>query len=316
MSIKHQETIARNAGTVVVLLGGASAEREISILGGNAVLAGLIRKGVHATAIDSQKDLVNSLLRVNPDRVFNMLHGRGGEDGLLQGLLEYMGIPYTGSGVLGSALAMDKVKSKLIFKQLGLSTADFVLLHEGSDWSAIIARLGRVVIKPANEGSSIGITIAATPVELEKAFRLAKCFDTAVLAEKYISGEEYTVAILKDQTLPAIQLKTDHEFYDYDAKYLSEETQYICPVDLPAKALAELNALSLAAFRALGCEGWGRVDVMRDAQGVFYLLEVNTVPGMTSHSLVPMAAKQAGLKFDDLLLEILFAKDNPAVAKD
>ncbi len=295
-------------GKVVVLLGGTSAEREISLLGGNAVLEGLLRSGILAVGVDAAENLVERLLEEKPQCVFNMLHGRGGEDGLVQGLLEHLGIPYTGSGVLGSALAMDKVRSKLIFAQSGLSTADFELLTPETDWSAIAHQFGRVVIKPVNEGSSIGITIASTPGEISKAFQLAAKYDTEVMAERFISGEEFTVAILKDSPLPAIQLKTDHEFYDYDAKYLSEKTQYICPVPLSASELAELNSLSLAAFKSLGCEGWGRVDVMRDRQGKFYVLEVNTVPGMTSHSLVPMAAKQAGISFDDLLLEILFAK--------
>lgn len=302
-----QELIAK-AGRIAVLMGGNSAEREISLLSGGQVLAGLKSAGMNVIGIDAGEDLLDKLLSEKPDRVFNLLHGRGGEDGTVQGLLSFMGIPFTGSGVLGSALSMDKLKTKLIWQQLGLATADFEILEARSEWQKVLDRLGTVVVKPANEGSSIGMSIANTASELEDAFAHAVRYDQVVLAERYIAGEEYSVSILQQVTLPAIQLKTDREFYDYDAKYVVSDTQYICPVDLAQEDLSQLNSLALSAFNSLGCDGWGRVDVMRDSNGMFYLLEVNTVPGMTDHSLVPMAAKQAGISFEDLLLQILFAK--------
>jgi D-alanine-D-alanine ligase len=258
--------------------------------------------------IDVGMNLCEQLLEARPNRVFNVLHGRGGEDGVVQGLLRSLGLPFTGSDVLASALAMDKLKSKLLWRQLGLRTADFEMLSRRSDWQGVLDRLGTVVVKPVNEGSSLGMTIANNATRLQEAYAHASQYDQAVMAERFIDGSEYTVSILQQITLPAIQLKTDREFYDFEAKYLASDTQYICPVALQDAELERLNQLALAAFNALGCEGWGRVDLMRDQQGDFYLLEVNTVPGMTDHSLVPMAARSAGLSFEDLLLQILFAK--------
>ena len=299
---------ADDAGLVAVLMGGNSAEREISLLSGQQVLSGLRAAGIDAVSIDAADKLVEQLLTVKPTRVFNMLHGRGGEDGAVQGLLCSMDIPFTGSDVLASALAMDKMKSKLLWRQIGLNTADFVLLSDKSNWSAIIKDLGKVVVKPVNEGSSIGMSLAASPDDLRAAYEQAILYDSVVLAERYIDGDEFTVPVLQQSTLPAIQLQTDRAFYDFDAKYVANDTRYICPVNLAADDLNRMNMLALDAFNSLGCEGWGRIDIMQDRDGEFYLLEVNTIPGMTDHSLVPMSARQAGISFEDLLLQILFAK--------
>jgi D-alanine-D-alanine ligase len=304
----ERTALVERAGLVAVLMGGNSAEREISLLSGQQVLKGLEAAGVDVVSIDAADNLVERLQSVKPTRVFNILHGRGGEDGVVQGLLRFMGIPFTGSDVLASALAMDKLRSKLLWQQLGLQTADFVSLNDSSDWTAVIEHLGRAVVKPVNEGSSIGMSIAAGPDDLRVAYEKAKLHDSTILAERYIDGEEFTVPILQQVTLPAIQLQTDREFYDFDAKYVANDTRYICPVDLPVDDMEKMNALALDAFNSIGCQGWGRVDLMRDRNGEFYLLEVNTIPGMTDHSLVPMAARQAGILFEDLLLQILFAK--------
>lgn len=303
---KGTESI-QNLGRVGVIMGGTAAEREVSLKSGAAVLSALLALGVDAVGIDAAEDLVGQLQRLEIDRVFNVLHGRGGEDGQLQGLLAFMGIPCTGSGVLASALAMDKVRTKYLWQRLGLSTPDFRMLAAGADWAGVIAVLGRVVVKPVREGSSIGMSIVETPQDLEAAWIRAAAFDSDVMAEQYIKGAEYTVAVLDGVVLPAIELRTTHTFYDYDAKYIASDTQYLCPAPLSDEDTAELNALCLAAFNSLGCEGWGRVDVMRDAQGRFWLLEVNTVPGMTDHSLVPMAAAATGLDFGQLLLKVLGA---------
>jgi len=308
MDTIDKNQLIEKAGKVVVLMGGTSAEREISLLGGNLVLAALKNAGVNVVGVDVGDELIIQLQEIKPDRVFNMLHGRGGEDGTVQGLLKYLDIPCTGSGVLGSALSMDKLKTKLIWEKLGLSTADFEVLTAQSEWQSVIDRLGPVVVKPVNEGSSIGMSIAATASELEHAFHLAQKYDSSIIAEQYIEGEEYSVSILQQKALPAIQVKTERDFYDFEAKYIATDTEYICPVDLSEEELDQLNSLSLSAFKTLGCEGWGRVDLMRDKEGEFLLLEVNTVPGMTDHSLVPMAASQAGMHIEDLLLQILFAK--------
>ena len=296
------------AGRVAVLMGGRSAEREISLLSGNTVLSGLQEIGLDAIAIDAGPDLPEQLRDVKPTRVFNILHGRGGEDGVVQGLLKSMGIPFTGRDVLASALPMDNLTSKMIWRQLGLPTADFEVLDPQSDWQGVIDRFGVVVVKPVNEGSSLGMNIAGSVDRLREAYETASRYDQTVMAERYIDGEEYTVAILQQDVLPAIQLKTDREFYDFDAKYVANDTNYLCPVSLQQEELSELNRLAMSAFSSLGCEGWGRVDLMRDQAGQVNLLEVNTVPGMTDHSLVPMAARQAGITLEDLLLRILFAK--------
>jgi len=302
----NAETV-QGFGRVGVIMGGNSAEREVSLKSGSAVLAALLAEGVDAVGIDAAEDLVGKLQRLKIERVFNVLHGRGGEDGALQGLLEFMKIPCTGSGVLASALSMDKVRSKYLWKQLGLSTPDFQMLSGDTHWEAVVASFGVVVVKPVREGSSIGMSIVSTAADLQDAWQRAARFDSDVMAERYIKGPEYTVTLLAGEVLPAIELRTTHTFYDYDAKYIANDTQYLCPAPLSAEDTAALNALCLKAFNALGCEGWGRVDVMRDAQGKFWLLEVNTVPGMTDHSLVPMAAAASGLGFGELLLKVLAA---------
>jgi D-alanine-D-alanine ligase len=298
-------------GKVAVVMGGRSAERDISLLSGTAVLAALRRSGVHVIGIDADTTLLQRLRDERVDRVFIMLHGRDGEDGKLQGALEWLGIPYTGSGVLASALAMDKIRSKLIWQRLDLATPDFVQLQQDMDFAAVLAQLGPCFVKPVSEGSSIGIGGAATVAELEAAWHTAHGYDSVVLAESWIRGSEYTVAILDDEPLPIVAMQTGNAFYDYEAKYLSDATCYQCPCDLDAAATAELQQLALAAYRTVGCSGWGRVDVMRDQAGRFWLLEVNTVPGMTSHSLVPMAAVAAGLGFDQLVLRILDSSLQP-----
>ena len=293
-------------GRVAVLMGGDSAEREISLLSGSAVLDSLLRSKVDATAIDfKSKDVFADLLGSDFDRVLIMLHGRKGEDGKVQGALELMNIPYTGSGVLASALAMDKVRCKRLWQNLGLNTPAFTSSSSSSEWSSIINDLGPVFVKPVKEGSSIGISKASNASELEKAFALALKYDNAVIAETFIDGPEYTVAILGDSVLPVVGMKAKNDFYDYDAKYFSDATSYFCPCDLSADEEKVLGELARNAYEAVGCYGWGRVDVMRDNEGDFWLLEVNTVPGMSDHSLVPMAAKQAGIGFDELVLEIL-----------
>lgn len=296
----------RRFGRVAVLYGGRSAEREISLKSGAAVLRGLLDAGVDAYGIDAGADLLHQLLASPPDRVFIALHGRGGEDGTVQGALEWLGIPYTGSGVMAAALAMDKLRCKQLWQGVGLPTARFAVLEGGCDWAAVLAELGGdAMVKPVHEGSSLGMARARSAAELEQAWRAACAYDTGVIAESWISGAEYTVAILGDRALPAIRLETAREFYDYEAKYLRDDTRYLCPCGLSAVREAELQALALRAFASLDARGWGRVDVMTDAAGRWYLLEVNTVPGMTDHSLVPMAATAAGLSFPDLVVDIL-----------
>ncbi|HDZ56610.1 MAG TPA: D-alanine--D-alanine ligase [Pseudomonas xinjiangensis] len=293
-------------GKVAVLFGGRSAERPVSLKSGKAVLDALQAAGVNAYGIDAGADLAQQLIADRPDRVFIALHGRGGEDGSLQGLLENLQIPYTGSGVMASALGMDKLRTKFIWQSLDLSTPAYAVLRAKSDCQGIVERLGTpLIVKPIHEGSSIGMAKVNSLQELEKAWEDAQEYDDETLVEQWISGAEFTVAILDGRALPAIRLSTPHTFYDYNAKYLANDTQYLCPCGLPSDKEAELAELSLKAFNAVGCRGWGRVDVMQDKEGRFYLLEVNTVPGMTDHSLVPMAAKAAGLTFTDLVLAIL-----------
>jgi D-alanine-D-alanine ligase len=261
---------------------------------------------VDASAVDmTGSDVLNELRAGDFDRVLIMLHGRKGEDGKMQGALELMNIPYTGSGVLASALAMDKVRTKQVWQSQGLKTPPFVVLHEDTDWDQVIAELGTVFVKPVKEGSSIGISRAADAGALKKAYREAAKYDATVIAERFIDGPEYTVAILNERVLPVVGMQAATEFYDYQAKYFSDDTRYFCPCDLTPEDEARLGELAKQAYDAIGCCGWGRVDVMGDADGDFWLLEVNTVPGMTDHSLVPMAAKAAGIGFDDLVLEIL-----------
>lgn len=293
-------------GKVVVLYGGTSAEREISLLSGKAVLSALEANGLNVVGLDAGRDVISRLESIRPDRVFIALHGPGGEDGTIQGALEFLGIPYTGSGVLASALGMDKLRTKLLWKGKGIATANFVELRADSDWQQALAELGGIaMVKPECEGSSIGMAKATTPDELKEAWRQADSHGGGVIAEAWLSGAEYTVGILGDRALPVIKLETDRGFYDYEAKYLRDDTRYLCPCGLPKEREQELQALCLNAFMSLGCKGWGRVDAMEDENGNFQLLEVNTVPGMTSHSLVPMAAKAVGVGFDELVVEIL-----------
>jgi len=293
-------------GKVAVLMGGNSAEREISLLSGNAVFAALQRQGVNGVAIDMQDEAgFQQLQNGGFDRVLIMLHGRNGEDGKIQGALEFLGLSYTGSGVLASALAMDKVRTKLLWQRLGLDTPPFVQLGPESDWQQVINELGTAFVKPVKEGSSIGISKASNRAELEEAFHKANVYDDVVIAESFVDGPEFTVGILGDQVLPVVGMQAIGEFYDYNAKYLSDDTRYFCPCGLDAKTESQLAAMAKRAYDAVGCRGWGRVDAMCDSNGKFWLLEVNTVPGMTDHSLVPMAAKQAGIDFDELVLRIL-----------
>ena len=287
-----------------VLLGGTSAEREISLLSGRTVVDALKALGHAVRAIDpADADWIEQLRGVRC--AFNALHGPGGEDGSMQGALGMLGGPFTGSGVLGSALAMDKLRSKQLWQGVGIATGGFEVLAEDTDWAAVIERYGKVFVKPACEGSSIGMSAAADPAALRRAYEMAASYQGAVIAEQYIDGPEYTVAILGEEALPAIRLETDNEFYDYEAKYLSDDTRYLCPCGLDAAEEAAIADLALRAFGSLGCAVWGRVDLMRDSDGCFYVLEVNTIPGMTSHSLVPMAAAAAGLDVNALVGRIL-----------
>ncbi len=295
---------------VAVLFGGASAEREVSLKSGAAVTSGLQRAGIDAHGLDTADYNVASLRKDGFTHAFIALHGRGGEDGSMQGALEQLGIPYTGSRVLGAALAMDKIRTKQIWQAMGLPTASYRIVTS-TDFNAdvsrqVMAELGSpVMIKPANEGSSIGMAKVATAEELATAVTNAFQYDQEVLVEQWISGPEFTIAILGEEVLPVIQLKTPHSFYDYQAKYQSTTTQYICPSQLPEDMERQLQDYALKAFKAVGARGWGRVDAMLDANGQFQLLEVNTVPGMTEKSLVPMAAKAAGYSFEDLVEKIL-----------
>lgn len=294
-------------GNIAVLYGGESSEREVSLKSGNAVLAALHRMGVGAVAIDAGFGQIAGQLQENQIRhCVNMLHGGAGENGHMQALLESLGISYTGSGVLGCAIAMDKQRTKLLWKGAGVKTADFVSIDDETGWRETQEKLGgKVMIKPANEGSSIGMAIVDSQQGFDEAVRIARQYDADVIAEKWLSGPEYTVSILGDRALPVIRLETNNSFYDYQAKYLSDETQYICPCGLPESEEKSMQNEALRAFRLLGCAGWGRVDVMQDEDGEFYLLEANTVPGMTDHSLVPMAAEAAGINFDELVSEIV-----------
>jgi len=297
-----------NFGRVGLLYGGTSSEREVSLMSGYAVHQSLLNLGIDVIAIDAQDDIIQVLPSHKLDRVFIALHGPGGEDGTLQGALEYLRLPYTGSGVLASALAMDKLRCKQMWQGIALPTPAFSVLDAQSDWSGIMQSLGgKAMVKPACEGSSIGMSRAETPAQLKQAWVYAAEFGMLVIAESLMKGGEYTVAILGDQALPSIRIQSCETFYDYRAKYFSDATQYLCPSDLSSKREAQIRELSMEAFNSLGCKGWGRVDLMLDADDSFQLLEVNTSPGMTSHSLVPMAAKAADLNFDQLVLAILEA---------
>ena len=293
-------------GKVAVLLGGRSAEREVSLKSGAAVLAALLRSGVDAYPFDPAVQNLQALVDDGFDRVFIALHGRFGEDGTVQGALELLGIPYTGSGVMASALGMDKWRSKLVWQAAGLTIPDYALLDEDSDWDAVVQQLGLpLFVKPSNEGSSVGISKVKAAAELQTAYREAARHDPLVLAERFIGGGEYTVSILGEQALPVIKIEPAVEFYDYEAKYLRNDTRYLCPSDLSDVQESEMQRLAKHAFALIGGQGWGRVDFLMDEAGKPYLLEANTSPGMTDHSLVPMAARQAGLSFDQLVLRIL-----------
>ncbi|SFM49469.1 D-alanine--D-alanine ligase [Ectothiorhodospira mobilis] len=293
-------------GRVAVLMGGWSAERAISLRSGQAVLHSLRTAGVDAHGVDADRDVLQVLQRGHFDRVFIALHGRGGEDGVVQGALELAGIPYTGSGVAASAVAMDKLMSKRLWRGAGLPTPEFCVLQPGFDPGAVVAALGLpLIVKPALEGSSIGMTRVNRAEELVQAHATAAACGGPVLAEAWITGQEYTAAILDGEALPLIRLETPRAFYDYEAKYLAGDTRYLCPCGLPPEEEARLQTLALEAFAAVTARGWGRVDLMRDESGQAWLIEVNTVPGMTDHSLVPMAARAAGLDLEDLVLRIL-----------
>jgi D-alanine-D-alanine ligase len=293
-------------GKVAVLMGGWSAERAISLLSGNAVLTALQQNNVDAHGIDVGRDIAAVLAAGNYDRALIMLHGRGGEDGAMQGLLEVMGMPYTGSGILGSALAMDKLRCKQVWAAEGYPTPDYVVLETEKDCAKALEQLGLpMIIKQALEGSSIGMSKVEKEDELLPAFHLARSSNGAIIAEKWITGAEYTAAILNRKALPMIRLETDRKFYDYVAKYESDDTRYICPCGLAESKEQELASIMLSAFEAIGASGWGRIDFMLDGNQQPWLIEANTVPGMTSHSLVPMAAKQAGIGFNELVMEIL-----------
>lgn len=296
-------------GKVAVLFGGRSAEREVSLNSGSRVLAALCRQGVDAHAFDPALRKLDDLAAF--DRAFIALHGRYGEDGTIQGCLELMGIPYTGSGVMASAVGMDKWRSKMLWRAAGLPIPQSVLLNADSDLAAVEAELGLpMFVKPANEGSSIGISKVCRAGELAAAYAVAAKYDSLVIAERAILGGEYTVAILGDQALPIVKIEPSTEFYDYEAKYLRDDTVYLCPCGLPESRERELREQALAAFRVLGGRGWGRVDFLMDqtrADGSVqaYFLEVNTSPGMTDHSLVPMAARAAGITYDELVVRVL-----------
>jgi D-alanine-D-alanine ligase len=293
-------------GRVAVLYGGLSAERDVSLKSGAMVLQALQDAGVDAFGIDVQADFVQRLAQEKIDRAFIILHGRGGEDGAMQGLLECAGIPYTGSGILASALAMDKLRTKQVWQSLGLPTPRHAVLASESDCRSAAAELGfPLIVKPAHEGSSIGMAKVSDVDSLVSAWQAARRYDPQVLVEQWIHGPEFTVAVLRGEVLPPIALGTPHTFYDYDAKYVSSETQYRIPCGLDDAKEAELKSLSARACEAVGTQGWARVDVMQDTEGNFWLLEVNTAPGMTDHSLVPMAARAAGLDFQQLVLAIL-----------
>ncbi len=296
----------RTFGRVAVLFGGRSAEREVSLKSGAAVLDALLAAGVDAFGIDVGDDFLQRLNAERIDRAFIVLHGRGGEDGSMQGLLECAGIPYTGSGILASALAMDKLRTKQVWQSLGLPTPRHAALASQDDCRAAAAELGfPLIVKPAHEGSSIGMAKVSDLDALVAAWQDASRYDAQVLVEQWVQGPEYTIAVLRGEVLPPIGLGTPHSFYDYDAKYLASDTQYRIPCGLDARKEEELKSLTARACEAVGTQGWARVDVMQDQQGAFWLLEVNTVPGMTDHSLVPMAARAAGLDFQQLVLAIL-----------
>lgn len=299
-------TDPKEFGKVAVLFGGGSAEREISLISGRAVLAALKRRGIDATGVDPREEPLTSLIERGFDRAFIVLHGPGGEDGTAQGALEFLGLPYTGSGVMGSALAMDKLRTKRLWLGAGLPTPDFRILRQDSDWNAIVTELGLpLMVKPAREGSSIGISKVDAVDDLPEAYGRAKALDPLVIAERYIKGGEYTAPLLGGQALPLIKLETPRAFYDHQAKYFDDQTRYVCPCGLAPEVERRVQQLALEAFETIGGSGWGRIDLMLDEQQRPWFIEANTVPGMTSHSLVPMAAQAVGIGFGALVRRIL-----------
>ncbi|HYL02072.1 MAG TPA: D-alanine--D-alanine ligase [Steroidobacteraceae bacterium] len=297
---------ARDFGRVAVLYGGDSSEREISLLSGNAVLEALRRRGVDAHPFDPRDQALGDLTSGGFQRVWIALHGPGGEDGTLQGALEYLGVPYTGSGVMGSAIGMDKLRTKRLGLAVGVPTCDFVVLSGPQDFDLALERLKLpLIVKPATQGSSVGMSKVERAVDLPAAYAAAARLEALVFAEPWLPGKEYTVAILQGEALPSIRIETPRTFYDYEAKYFRDDTRYFCPSGLPPAAEAHLANLALAAFEAAGASGWGRADFMMDAAGRPLLLEINTIPGMTSHSLVPMAARAVGIDFDELVWRVL-----------
>ena len=297
---------ARDFGKVAVLLGGKSSEREISLMSGTAVLEALRRQGVDAHAFDTGERTLSEFASEQFDRAFVILHGRYGEDGTIQGALDLMGVPYTGSGVMACALAMDKWRTKLVWQASGIPTPRFEMLTDDSDFAAMAKSLGLpLIVKPAREGSTIGLTRVSDARDVEKAYIEAVRHDPLVLAEQFIDGMELTAAILDKQSLPLVRIEAPGHNYDYNAKYFSDETQYFCPAGIDADLEDRIKRICADAYEVIGCRGWGRVDVMVDVRNQPWILEVNTVPGMTGHSLVPMAAKASGLSFDQLVMRIL-----------
>ncbi len=302
----RRATSAAEFGRVAVLFGGDSSEREISLLTGNAVLAALRSRGVDALPFDPAERALTELTAAGFARVWIALHGPGGEDGTLQGALEYLGVPYTGSGVMGSAIGMDKLRTKRLALAVGVPTADFVLLTGPADFETALERLRLpLIVKPATQGSSVGMTKVERAQDLPAAYAAAAKFETLVFAEPWLAGAEYTVSILQGEALPSIRIQPAATFYDYEAKYFRSDTQYFCPSGLAAAAEAHLAKLAVAAFEACGASGWGRADFMMDGAGRPQLLEINTIPGMTDHSLVPMAARAVGIDFPELCWRVL-----------
>jgi D-alanine-D-alanine ligase len=312
MRLRHDPKILRHVtaaaefGRVAVLFGGTSSEREISLLSGNACLHALVKRGVDAHPFDPRDKPLSDLLTRKFDRVFIALHGPGGEDGTLQGALEFLGLPYTGSGVMGSAIGMDKLRTKRLAQAVGIPTTDYMVLRGPADLDNCIERLGLpLIVKPATQGSSVGMTKVEKPEQLLGAYQAAALLEANVFAEPWITGAEYTVAVLQGRALPSIRIETPATFYDYQAKYFRNDTKYFCPSGLSPEAEKHLANLALATFAAVGAEGWGRADFMMDKAGKPYLLEINTVPGMTDHSLVPMAARALDISFEQLVWQVL-----------
>ena len=301
----NKKDLLAKIGHVVVLRGGVSSEREISLASGAAVFAGLQRLGAQVSEIDVTHDVIERLVELKPDLAFIALHGQNGEDGVIQGLLEVMGISYTGSGVLSSALAMNKIVSKQVWRQRELTTPDYELLNAHSDWEKVIEKLHKVVVKPVSGGSSLGISMTRSSTELKSYYEEALDYGSEVFAEQCIEGVEFSTGVLGDEILPTLQLETSRQFFDYEAKYIDSNTKIICPPKLSGNELDELEDLVSQAYKSLKCKGLARVDVMRESGGDFYLLELNTIPGLTEHSFVPSAMKAVGVDYDDMLLKIL-----------